>query len=111
MIIGLGIDVVEVDRIREAMKDPKFVQRILTEKEIELCPTPEQVAGRWAAKEALAKAIPGLVRWHDAEILRAETGAPIPHVKAEYLPESSSIHLSISHEKGIASAVAVVEKA
>ncbi len=64
MIVGLGIDIVEVARIAEAMKNPRFIERILTPIEREFCTTPQKVAGRWAAKEAIAKAV-GLQR-HNA---------------------------------------------
>lgn len=126
MIRGLGIDVVEVDRIAHAMRNPRFVSRILTERERMNRLTPAFVAGRWAAKEAVAKAVSEKLRWQDVEIISDAVGKPIVHLipivdfdadlvvapvllqKADEVSEQ--IHLSISHERGIAAAVAVWEE-
>ncbi|MEM4408279.1 MAG: holo-ACP synthase [Candidatus Caldarchaeum sp.] len=120
MIRGIGVDVVEVARIQQAMRSPKFVARILTPKERKASLTPLYVAGRWAAKEAIAKAIGKNLHWHDVEILNDETGKP----KVYFLKSSAksqetyqistakklgNIHLAISHERGVAVAVAIWE--
>jgi holo-[acyl-carrier protein] synthase len=126
VIRGLGIDVVEVRRIEEAMENPRFVDRILTADERPAVITPPFLAGRWAAKEAVAKAVTLRLRWHDIEILNDSHGkpyvrfaAPDHHdptmtlapalVEAGYRV-ASQIHISISHERGIASAVAIWEE-
>lgn len=108
MIEFVGVDVIEVDRIERAMRDPRFLSRILTEKEIADATTPIRVAGRWAAKEALAKCIPGLTRWHDAEVMPDESGRPRATVRPDLL-KGRRVHLSITHERRLAVAVAVLE--
>lgn len=109
MIVGLGIDIVEVDRIRKAIQSqPRFVERILTRKEQALYTTPQQVAGRWAAKEAIAKAVSVSLTWHDVEILTGDKGEPLASVKG--LNADVKVHVTISHERGHAVAAAVCEQ-
>ena len=98
-----------VERIRQAMENPRFVRRILTEKERAYCRTPQQVAGRWAAKEAAAKCMPGLNRWHMVEVVNDEIGKPMLIVRMSGLA-GLRWHLSISHEKGVAAAMVVLEQ-
>lgn len=108
MIVGIGIDVVSVARIEKAMENPRFVARILTENERRVGTHATRVAGRWAAKEALAKAIPSLRSWHAVEILNDPSGAPTVRFTDSGL-KAFRVHLSITHEKDWAAAVAVVE--
>ena len=111
MIVGLGVDVVAVARIKTAMKSPRFLPRILTPQEIALELTPERVAGRWAAKEALSKALPGLKNWQDVEVLNGPSGEPFVSFPGGFVLEPGlNLWVSISHERGYAAAVAVVEK-
>ncbi len=98
---GLGLDLVSIARVKKAMDRPGFLERILTEKEREVVTTPESVAGRWAAKEALFKTGCGVKAFQDAEILSDESGAP-----RIVRPEGSFL-LSITHEKEMAAAVVV----
>lgn len=107
MIDGVGIDVVEVARIERAMQRPGFVERILTSAERNVIRTPGRVAGRWAAKEAIAKALGLDMAWHDVEILPDSNGAPQVSVRKGF--ENRRIHLSITHERGHAAAVAIIE--
>jgi holo-[acyl-carrier protein] synthase len=125
VIRGIGIDVVEVSRIRRAMRNSRFVDRILTTSEQAGNITPSFLAGRWAAKEAVAKAISTKLRWHDVEIHNDDSGrpyvrliptgverdgiVPAPHLLVLADDVAERLHLSISHERGIASAVAVWE--
>lgn len=110
MVIRVGIDVVEIPRIAKAMKRRGFRERILTPEERILCTTPVRVAGRWAAKEAIAKALGVFLTWHDVEILNDETRAPVVIIHSkQWDPRRFRIHLSISHERNIAAAVAVLE--
>lgn len=112
MIIGIGIDVVAIDRIRQAMEhNSRFLERILTERERQTLLTPERVAGRWAAKEALSKALPRLNHWHDVEVMNGLTGEPVVTLAAHLgLEPGVNLHVSISHESGYAAAVAIVER-
>jgi len=124
MILGTGIDIIEVDRIREAWKRHglPFAQRILTPPEIEYClaypdPAPH-LAARFAAKEAVSKAfgtgIGNGVGWHDIQIDRAESGKPsVTLSPAGLLLMQSlgarSIHVSLTHSTVHAAAVAILE--
>jgi holo-[acyl-carrier protein] synthase len=112
MIIGLGVDVVEVSRIAKAMENDRFLNRILTEEErgtldLEDKGILQRVAGRWAAKEAASKAIPTLNHWHDVEIFNREDGSPEITV---HVPFEGKLWVSISHEKGHACAVVIAER-
>jgi holo-[acyl-carrier protein] synthase len=110
LIARVGLDMVDVGRIEKAMRRPGFRERILTPEERVLCTTPARVAGRWAAKEAIAKAVGIFLTWHQVEILNDDTRAPIAVIhSSKFDPRRYRIHLSITHEKSIASAVAILE--
>jgi holo-[acyl-carrier protein] synthase len=110
MIIGVGIDVVQVSRIRKAMQNSRFLERILTPDEMKLELTPLRVASRWAAKEAIYKAIGGGVHWQDMSILNDVSRAPrIVWTGDSPLQEGQKVHLSLSHEQSVAVAVAILE--
>ena len=110
MILGIGIDIVEVARISKAMKSSKFIERVLTESERRIELSPQRVAGRWAAKEAVAKALSCDLHWHDVEISNDDLGAPVVRIlKQNVLKTHSRVWISISHERGHAAAVAVWE--
>lgn len=107
-----GVDIIEIDRIREAIKNPSFARRIFTEKERAYCeeqadPAP-RYAGRFAAKEAIAKALgTGFgadLAFEDIEILPNSAGAPCVSLSGR----SEKISLSISHCKSHAVAFALV---
>jgi len=111
MIVGLGIDLVEITRIEEAMQNPRFQERILTRKERDYCITPFHVAGRWAAKEAVAKAVGVHLGWQEVEILPNDMGVPTAQITSMHFdPIRFRIHVSITHERTHAAAVAVLEK-
>ncbi|GAB3676377.1 holo-ACP synthase [Angustibacter aerolatus] len=115
MIVGVGIDVVDVERFgRTLERTPALRLRLFTEAERAL--GLNSLAARFAAKEALAKALgapPGL-HWTDATVVRTEHGRPELQVtgtvaaRAEALGVTS-LHVSLSHDAGIASAVVVAE--
>ncbi|MBA3725261.1 MAG: holo-ACP synthase [Armatimonadetes bacterium] len=107
MIRGLGIDVIEVGRIEQAMRNPRFLRRILTETERQAGLNAQSVAGLWAAKEATAKAIGTHLAWQDVEIYKNGEGAPQPRILRDV--PLGTVHLSISHERGLAAAVAIWE--
>ena len=111
VVVGVGIDLVDIARIAHAMRNPRFVPKVLTEREEAYCKNAQQVAGRWAAKEAVIKAvgIPMLMR--DIEILNDPLGQP--HVVIRDLRFDSArlrVFVSLTHEKTHAAGVAVVER-
>jgi holo-[acyl-carrier protein] synthase len=124
MILGIGIDIIEVARIAASLEKfgHRFGKRILSPDEIEYClghshPAPF-VAARFAAKEAISKAfgtgIGAQLGWQDMEISHRESGEPfvILHGKGKNLFESrraKNIFVSISHTNDYAAVVAVLE--
>ncbi len=121
MIVGVGIDVVGVSRFAQALdRTPALVERAFTPRE-RVTPggrprSTESLAARFAAKEALAKALgaPGNLRWHDAEIAVVEHGRPVLEVRGTVAGRAEELgvtgwHLSMSHDAGIASAVVIAE--
>jgi holo-[acyl-carrier protein] synthase len=121
VIIGVGIDVVPVDRFAESLtRTPGLRDRLFTAEEQRTpsgaARTGESLAARFAAKEALAKALgaPGDLRWHDAEVTVGERGRPHLAVRGSVAGRAAQLgvtcwHLSLSHDGGIASAVVVAE--
>ena len=114
MIIGTGIDIVEIPRIRQAAEKwgDRFLERILNPEEIcyarqHTIPYPHY-AGRFAAKEAVYKALGDkTVTWRDLTITNDNNGRPVCHLgKTSF---KGQIHLSISHSKYYAVASAVIE--
>ncbi|WP_297080940.1 holo-ACP synthase [uncultured Demequina sp.] len=114
-VVSVGIDVVALERFDEAVSHSStFLERVFTPRERELAP--HSLAARWAAKEAIAKALgaPGGMRWHDCEILREDGGRPQLTVRGTVAARAAELgidrfHLSLSHDAGIASAVVVAE--
>lgn len=115
MIVGVGIDVVDIARFEQALARTKgLAVRLFTDGERGL-PT-HSLAARFAAKEALAKAMgaPRGLLWTDAEIVNGAGGRPHLQVTGTVAAAAarlgvSSFHLSISHDAGIASAVVIAE--
>lgn len=110
MIVAVGLDIVEVVRIERAMKRSRFLEKILTENERAFCRTPQQVAGRWAAKEAAMKCMGRKLTFRHFEILGDPSGAPRLHFRSVPETEGLRAHVSISHERGMAAAVVVLER-
>ncbi|KMK76920.1 holo-ACP synthase [Alkalihalobacillus pseudalcaliphilus] len=111
MIIGMGIDIVELQRIESAVvKQPRFAERILTKKELDKYLTLsvirkiEYLSGRFAAKEAFVKATNQSYGWHDIEVLNDGNGRP--YITAEV---NGRIHISISHSKNYAISQVIIE--
>lgn len=115
MILGVGIDVVDIARFGETLeRTPAMRERLFTPGERERSLT--SLAARFAAKEALAKALgaPTGMRWLDAEIVNDATGDPRFDIRGSVLARADalrvkSVHVSLSHDAGIASAVVVLE--
>ncbi|SHG03115.1 holo-[acyl-carrier protein] synthase [Jatrophihabitans endophyticus] len=121
MIVGVGIDVVPVERFARALaRTPGLAARLFTAGEqVTSSGTPrgaESLAARFAAKEALAKALGagGGMRWTDAEILVDDRGRPSVSVRGTVAARADSLgvarwHVSLSHDGGIASATVIAE--
>lgn len=121
MIVGTGVDIVEIDRIKAAcLKNPRFLERIFTEAELEYANRKAQIdystlASMWASKEAYAKATGKGFRgfgFKDVEVKHKEIGAPylILHHHAAQYAENKTVHLSISHSDISAIAFCIIEQ-
>jgi holo-[acyl-carrier protein] synthase len=114
-IVGVGIDVVDISRFEGSLRrTPGLAERLFTPAEASL--PPASLAARFAAKEALAKALgaPGDLAWHDAEVVTESTGRPLLSLRGTVAARAGEVgaahvHLSLSHDAGIASAVVVLE--
>ena len=126
MIVSIGIDIIEVRRIREVLlRTPRFGERVFTPAERAYCESrgavaAQHYAARFAAKEAALKALQtgwsGGISWQDVEVASRESGAPylILHGPVKELFENSGAtlaHLSISHTTEHAIAQVILEKA
>ncbi|NDL57535.1 holo-ACP synthase [Phytoactinopolyspora sp. XMNu-373] len=115
MIVGVGIDVVDIGRFAETLeRTPALAERVFTPDERKRS-IPSQAA-RFAAKEALAKALgaPVGLQWHDAEVVRDDAGRPWFSVRGTVERRCAvlgvvKVHLSLSHDAGVASAMVVLE--
>ncbi|AJC57686.1 MULTISPECIES: holo-ACP synthase [Streptomyces] len=121
MIIGVGIDVAEIDRFEAALRrTPELAHRLFIETELTL-PSGERrgiasLAARFAAKEAVAKALgaPGGLHWTDAEVYVEDSGQPRLRVRGTVAVRAAELgvqnwHVSLSHDAGVASAVVIAE--
>ncbi len=113
MIDGIGIDVVDIERFEESItRTPALLEKLFTDSE-RIKPL-ASLAARFAAKEALFKALSpehGL-SWHDAEVINLENGKPAFLFRGQIadLVDGSQVHLSLSHDGGIATAMVVLER-
>ncbi len=111
MVVGVGIDIVEVSRIAKAMENPRFSRKVLTEREEAYCDSPARVAGRWAAKEAIIKAIGFPLRLNQIQVVNNPLGQPIVTITdPNFDGKRLKIFVSITHERTHAAAVAVIER-
>lgn len=125
MIVSIGIDIIEVARIREVLqRTPRFVERVFTAAERAYCDergaaAAQHYAARFAAKEAALKAFQtgwrGGISWQDVEVSALESGAPVLifHGLVLELFKSSGAtraHLSMSHTSEHAIAQVVIER-
>ncbi|UOQ84275.1 holo-ACP synthase [Gracilibacillus salinarum] len=117
MIQGTGIDIVELFRIKEMMeRQPRMIKRVLTDKEREVAEAMrsekrriEYIAGRFAAKEAFAKAMGtglGKLSFQDIEITTDSSGAPILN---SIVLTGQKCFISISHSEQYAIAQVIIE--
>jgi len=113
MIDGIGIDVVDIARFIESLeRTPNLAEKLFTKSE--RMQSPQSLAARFAAKEALYKALSpehGL-NWHDAEVISQLNGKPEFLFRGDIatLVDGAKVHLSLSHDAGIASAMVVIER-
>ncbi|MBO3083596.1 holo-ACP synthase [Cellulomonas fengjieae] len=116
MIVGVGIDVVDVARFVDTLhRVPALRARLFTPEEREMPET--SLAARFAAKEAIAKALgaPAGMSWQDATVRRVAGAQPVVEVVGTVAAAAAALgvdrfHLSISHDAGIASAMVVAER-
>jgi holo-[acyl-carrier protein] synthase len=117
-IVGVGIDLIEIDRIERALaRHPRFAERCFTPAEQAYCESraypPQHFAARFAAKEAVGKALGiGMTRWQEAEVVRGR-GAPTVILAGRCLQRASmlgvvEVMLSLTHSRGMAAAVAIL---
>ncbi|WP_431944430.1 holo-ACP synthase [Actinacidiphila sp. bgisy167] len=121
MIIGVGIDVAEIDRFEQSLeRTPGLAERLFLPGELRLPSGARRggasLAARFAAKEALAKALgaPGGLHWSDAEVVTEDSGRPRLIVRGTVAARAEELgvrafHVSLSHDAGVASAVVVAE--
>ena len=126
MIVGVGVDIVDISRLERSIAEygERFINRVFTPREIEYCERlarkGERYATRFAAKEAARKAIGAAtpvkaLAWHDVEIISSTEGAPQLqfHGRAAELVKEIGItraHVSLSHAADQAVAFVVLEK-
>lgn len=114
----VGTDIIEVERIKNAVEDDSFVLRVFTDKEVNYCEKGEKIryqhyAARFAAKEAVFKAISPILKnkyeigWKNIEIINNEDGRPSVNFIGVDL-KNISVDISLSHIKEYATATAIV---
>jgi holo-[acyl-carrier protein] synthase len=114
-VIGVGIDVCDLARFAASLeRTPGLRERLFTP--AEATRPPASLAARFAAKEALAKALgaPGNLAWHDAEVFSEPSGRPRLELRGTVAARAAElgavhVHVSLSHDAGVASAVVVLE--
>lgn len=123
MIAAIGIDLVDIGKMRRSIRSGAYLRRVFSEAELADCsPTPrraERLAGKFAAKEAFMKAIGSGIRqgvwFSQIEVLHLDTGQPFlklsgqAELKAQEM-HLERVHLSISHTGGMAAAIVILER-
>ncbi|MBA3791664.1 MAG: holo-ACP synthase [Rubrobacter sp.] len=123
VVPGIGVDVVDCERMKFALqRTPRIRKRLFTEAEIEYCEKyrffERHYAGRWAAKEAVTKALGcGLIQWNGVEVTRLPRRAPTVRIfgKIREFAEAvgvreEDIHISITHSELSAVAVCSIRR-
>ena len=123
MVIGIGIDIIEINRIKQNVEKygEKFLTKIYTSTEIEYCQSKaskyQHFAARFAAKEAVYKALATgwqeVLSWQDIEISNESTGMPQVTMRGklkEFLADDKNLKISISHSKNYVVSVAIIYK-
>lgn len=114
MVVGIGIDIIEVDRVKKlAEKNPRFLQRIFTRQELNYCQKKrnqyQHLAARFAAKEAFFKAIGRKISWTDIETINLSSGKPQLKITSKQRFSFKDAHVSLSHVAEYAVAAVILE--
>lgn len=121
MIFGIGIDIIEIDRIRKSIEkfETLFLNKIFTKSEVDYCISKknkyQHFAARFAAKEAIAKALAtgwskGF-RWQDIEIYNEPSGLPKARLfgqLSEFLDDDKSLQITMSHSEHYVTCFAII---
>ncbi|MCW2854449.1 MAG: acpS [Marmoricola sp.] len=106
--VGIGVDVVDIARFEASLERTPTLRRKLFTPAEAILPL-ASLAARFAAKEALAKALgaPGSLAWHDAEVVSLESGQPVLELRGTVLARAqelgvSACHVSLTHDGGVA---------
>jgi holo-[acyl-carrier protein] synthase len=123
MVIGIGIDIIEIDRVKESVDKygEHFLQKIYTEKELNYCLNKtdkyQHLAARFAAKEAVYKALSSgwneNIGWKNIEITNLPNGMPVVTLNGDvknFLTNQKNLKISISHSRDYVAAVAIIYK-
>ncbi|HSP87215.1 MAG TPA: holo-ACP synthase [Ignavibacteriaceae bacterium] len=123
MVIGIGIDIIEIDRIKQSVDEygDQYLKKVYTPGELKYCLAKknkyQHLAARFAAKEAIYKAISSNwdseLSWQDMEIINASNGMPEVKFKGnleKFLSNDKSLKISMSHSRDYVACVAIVYK-
>jgi holo-[acyl-carrier protein] synthase len=123
MVIGIGIDIIEIDRIRESVEKfgDHFLNKIYTQKELDYCLKKkykyQHLAARFAAKEAVYKALAtgwdADISWQNIEISNEPNGMPIVTLQGKlkkFLSKGKELKISMSHSRDYVTCVAIIYK-
>lgn len=121
MIKGIGVDIIEIERIRESIetRGDRFLEKVFTPQEIAYCAakqnSAQHYAARFAAKEAMSKALStgwaGEFRWKDVELTNDPSGQPHISLHGPLRDElaGNSVHVSLSHSHSHVVAVVIID--
>jgi holo-[acyl-carrier protein] synthase len=123
MVIGIGIDIIEIDRIRDSVEKfgDRFLNKIYTQKELDYCLKKkykyQHLAARFAAKEAVYKALAtgwdADVSWQNIEISNEANGMPIVTLQGKlkkFLQKGKDLKISMSHSRDYVACMAIIFK-
>ena len=123
MVIGIGIDIIEIDRIKKSVDEngDKFLEKVYTPSELKYCLSKknkyQHLAARFAAKEAIYKAISSNwdseLSWQDMEIVNTPNGMPEVKFKGnleKFLSKDKDLKISMSHSRDYVTCVAIIYK-
>jgi len=114
-ILGIGTDIIEIERIARLIeKSPRFAERVFTKAELDYCLSKRSrsahLAARFAAKEAVAKAIGRPLSWQDVELANGTNGRPVIRLfgEASRAAQGCRVMVTLSHSRNYATATAIV---